>query len=227
METSNPTRIGETSWLCDDTWQDWRSLSYVAELQHVLAVSRELDSSQSISSTNHWTNASVLAVIRPSATSPVSPISPTSSTNFTSTSSSRTSLTSWTLTSVSEDGTISGLLGSPTNTPISPLSPSLPMPDSETTHCSTCPAKFTGTPQHRRSNYKRHLRTSRRHSAHTALKCPESGCTSTLMRTDNLAKHLQSQHGISTSSDRQDHVKRSNRVANWEDLSMWENIVMD
>ena len=228
MKTSNPTWTGETSWFCDDTWHDWRSRSYVAELQDVLAVSRELDRSQSISaSTNHWTNASVLAVIRPNATSPVSPTSPTSSTNFTSTSSSPTSLTSWTLTSASEDGTISGLLGSPTNTPVSPLSPSLPMPDSETTYCSSCPATFTGTPQHRRSNYKRHMRTSRRHSAHAALKCPELGCKSTLMRTDNLAKHLQSQHGIFTSSDRQDHVKRSNRVADLELLSMWENSLMD
>lgn len=214
MKTSNPTWIGETSWFCDDTRQDWRSLSYVAELQDVLAVSRELDRSHSISaSTNHWTNASVLAVIRPNATSPVSPTSPTSSTNFTSTSSSRTSLTSWSLTTASEDGAISGLLRSPTNAPISPLSPSLPMPDPEVTHCSSCSAKFKGTPQHRRSNLIRHMRTSRRHSAHAALKCPESGCKSTLMRTDNLAKHMKTQHNISTQSDTQDHIKRSRRAA--------------
>ena len=228
MKTSKPTWIGETSWFCGDNWPDWRSRSYIDELQDVLAVSRELDRSQSISSsTNHWTNASVLAVIRPNATSPVSPTSPTSNSNFTSTSSSPTSLTSWTLTSAWEDGTISGLLGSPTNTPISPLSPSLPMPESEMTHCSFCPATFTGTPQHRRSNLKRHMRTARRHSAHAALKCPESGCARTLMRTDNLAKHLQSQHGISASSDRQDHIKRSNRVTNLELLSMWDSSLMD
>ena len=213
MRPSNPSWDEETSWFCDDTWHDWRKQSYVDELREVLEVSLELDDSQGISSsTNHWPNASVLAVIRPNATAPVSPTSPTSSTNFTRPNSWPTSLTSWTLTSASEDYNVGGLLGSPTNTPISPLSPSLPIPDSETTHCSSCGATFTGTPQHRRSNLKRHMRTSRRHGAHAALKCPESGCKSTLMRTDNLAKHLETQHGFSRLLDRQDPEKRSRRV---------------
>ena len=223
MKPFNSSWNEETSWLSDATWQDWRSPSYVAELQEVLEASLELDCCQRISSSaDHWPNASVLAVIRPNATSSVSPTSPTSSTVFTSTSSSPTSPTSWTLTSAPEEDTVGGLVGSPTNTPISPLSPSIPIPDSEATHCSSCGAKFTGTPQHRRSNLKRHMRTSRRHSGPAALKCPESGCKSTLMRTDNLAKHLQSQHGITRSSDRQD-IKRSRRVTDWELLSMWEN----
>ena len=189
MQSPNPTRIGETSWFCDDAWRDWRNLFYVEELQEILAVSRELD--RISSSTNHWPNASVLAVIQPNATPPISPTSTTSSTNFTSTDSSRTSLT----------------------TPISPLSPSFPISSQETTHCSACPATFTGTPQHRRSNYTRHVNHSRRHSAHAAIKCTQSGCKSTLMRSDNLAKHMKTQHNISTPSNRQDPVKRSRRAA--------------
>ena len=200
MKSSNPTPTGETSWFYDDSWHNWRNSFYVDELQEILAVSHELDRCQGISSSaNHWSSASVLAVIRPNATPPISPTSPTSSTNFTSTDSSRTSLT---------------------NTPISPFSPSFPISNSETTHCSSCPATFTGTPQHRRSNYTRHVRTSRRHSAHAAIKCTQSGCKSTLMRTDNLAKHLKNQHNISTPSDRQDPIKRSRRVARvtWTDF---------
>ena len=228
MKPSIPSWNEETSWFCDDTWHDWRNRSYVAELQEVLEVSLELDRSQGISPlTNHWPNASMLAVIRPNATPPVAPTSPNSRTNFTRTNSSPTSLTSWTLASASEDDTVGGLLGSPTNTPISPWSPSFPIPNSETTRCSSCGATFTGTPQHRRSNYKRHMRTSRRHSAHAALQCPKSGCKSTLMRTDNLAKHLQSQHGVSRFLDRQDPIKRDRRVGDLELLSMWEDIGTD
>ena len=228
MKLSSPSWNEETSWFSNDTWHDWRNRFYVTELQEVLEVSLELDCSQEISSsTNHWPNTSVLAVIRPNATAPVSPTSPTSSTHFTGTNSSPTSLTSWTLTSASEDDTVSGLLGSPTNTPISPLSPSSPIPNSETTRCSSCGATFTGTLQHRRSNYKRHMRTARRHSAHAALQCPISGCKSTLMQTDNLAKHLQSQHGVSRLLNRQDPIKRDRRVGNWEWLSMWEDIPTD
>ena len=228
MKPSDPSWTEERSWFSDDTWHDWRNLFYVAELQEVLAVSLELDRSQRISSSmNHSPNTSVLAVIRPNATSLVSPTSPTSSSNVTSTISSPTSLTSWTLTSASEDDTVGGSLGSPTNTPISPLSPSFPISNSETTHCQSCQATFTGTLQHRRSNLKRHMRTSRRHSGHAALKCPELGCNSTLMRTDNLAKHLQSQHGLSTSSDIQDAIRRSRRVGNWDLFSTWETIRKD
>ena len=80
-----------------------------------------------------------------------------------------------------------------TKTPISPL----PIPDSETTHCSSCGITFLGTPQHRRANLKRHMRFSQRHRARAVLKCPESGCKVTMMRTDNLAKHLETQHGVS------------------------------
>lgn len=223
MKPFNPSWNEETPWFWDATWEDWRSHFYVAELQEVLTVSLELDRCQGISSsTNDWPNASVLAVIRPNTTSSVSPTSPTSSTILTSTNSSPTSLTSWTFTSASEDDTVGGLLRSPTNTPISPLSPSIPISNSKTTHCSSCGATFKGTPQHRRSNLTRHMLHSRRHSGPAALKCPESGCKSTLMRTDNLAKHLQTQHGITRSSDRQD-IKRSRRVTDWEVLSMWEN----
>ena len=79
-----------------------------------------------------------------------------------------------------------------TKTLVSPL----PIPDSETTHCSSCGATFAGTPQHRRSNLKRHMRTSRRHSAQAAFKFSESGCKSTLMQNDIWAKHFKTQHGF-------------------------------
>ena len=109
-----------------------------------------------------------------------------------------------------------GLLA--TKTPMLPL----PIPDSETAYCSPCGEMFTGTPQHLRSNLKRHMRTSRRHSTRALLKCPESGCKSTLIRTDSLAKHLMTQHGVSRSLDRQDPDKRIRRVRSWK--YEWENL---
>ena len=160
----------------DDSWHNSRNSFHVDELDRCQGIS---------SSANHWSSASGLAVIRPNAIPPISPTSPTSSTNFTSTDSSRTSLM---------------------NTPISPFSPSFPISNSETTHCPSCPATFTGTPQHRRSNYARHVRTSQRHSAHAAIKCIH--CNSPFRRTDNLAKHLKNQHNISTPSDRQGRIKK-------------------
>ena len=80
-----------------------------------------------------------------------------------------------------------------TKTPISPL----PIPDYEMVCCPSCGAKFLGTPQVIRSNFKRHVRISRRHSAH-GFECPKSGCESILMRIDNLAKRLETMHGVSS-----------------------------
>ena len=228
MEPSNPSWNHESSRTSETAW---RNRFYIADLHEILAASLELDKCQSPdSSPKHWPNISVLAVICPNPSLLESPTSSISSGGGSSTNSSPTSYTSLDSAISSLDDTNGSSLTSPTavsQSSLSPTSPTFPTPDTEISRCHLCPATFTGTPQHRRSNLQRHMRTSRRHSGQGGFKCPEQGCVSTLMRTDNLSKHLQTIHGFSSPEERQDAIRRSRDMSSQDLPFPLETFLMD
>ena len=104
--------------------------------------------------------------------------------------SSPSTLTSPTFTNGSSPATQSSAVTSP-ETSFSGPSPSS---SSDVSHCSHCPATFTGTPRNRKSNLRRHIRTTSDHGNIVGLLCIVPGCNTVISRSDNLAKHMRTVH---------------------------------
>ena len=181
----------------------WRDSYYATGLDNVLALG--------ISATRR-PNASVLGVAGPERpTASYSPpltsrsqsestaVSPLTATSYTSMGSSLFSMRGRSNTSPT---TVSPTLSS------SPQYSDILIPSTETTYCKSCPAKFTGSPQDRKSNLQRHLRTTRRHEKIGGFRCPEQDCGMLLSRSDNLKNHMQTAHGSPKSSKKQTPSKR-------------------
>lgn len=228
MAPSDPSWNQESPWTSETAWRD---RFYIADLHEILAVSLELDKYHSIdASTNRWPDTSVLAIIRPDRTLLKSSPPASSHSCGSSTNSSPTSLTSLDSTMSLSGDTLASSLTSPTamsQSSMSPTSPTFPMPNTEIAYCQLCPATFRGTPQHRRSNLQRHMRTSKIHSGYARFKCPEPGCSSRLMRTDNLGKHLQTMHGLSSPIQKNDAIRRSRHMSNPDLPSPSETFLWD
>ena len=80
-----------------------------------------------------------------------------------------------------------------------PTSRAPSIPTTSATYCPVCSAKFTGTPRDIASNLRRHLRTSPKHNENPGHKCPQPECrTKPPMRADNLGRHLQHVHKMSS-----------------------------
>ena len=72
------------------------------------------------------------------------------------------------------------------------------------TSCLACSHVFTGTLQNAMSNYRRHLRTCRRHYKYPSLKCPMSECENKEPHPfRNFGLHLRGFHNITSESERQ------------------------
>lgn len=210
----------DTTWQSDPAWRSgpaWRNRCYVADLHEVFALSWDLDKRQTLgTSTTHWPNASVLAVICPRQPDIESPLSSVSVFNQAGTiSSSPTSRASWTSASGSQSRTIGSSDTSPTvmsQMSTSPTIPALKSPATKVDYCQPCGQEFTGSPQNRRSNMLRHFRDSFRHNKDAGLRCPQQDCERTTpMRSDNLRQHLQKVHGLSSQAGLQDALRRSKR----------------
>ena len=75
---------------------------------------------------------------------------------------------------------------------------SAPTPSSSSTdltRCPLCPALFTGSARDRKSNLRRHMRTTRDHGNAVGLLCTVPGCGAEFSRSDNLGKHFKTVHG--------------------------------
>ena len=105
-------------------------------------------------------------------------------------------LTSPSFTSGSSPTTQSSAATSPETAFSGPSSSSA----SGVSHCPYCPAFFTGTPRYRKSNLRRHIRTTRDHGSIVGLQCKVPGCSTVINRTDNLAKHMRTVHGDNTNA---------------------------
>lgn len=78
--------------------------------------------------------------------------------------------------------------------------------------CRACSIEFKGSPRHALSNLVRHMRTSPRHNnnADNGVKCPQPECSKkNPMRFDNLNRHLQAHHKMSSLSERQKIIKNA------------------
>lgn len=78
--------------------------------------------------------------------------------------------------------------------PQSSFSASPSSSSTDVTHCSLCPALFTGSLRDRSSNLRRHVRTTRNHGNMVGHMCTVPGCNVVISRSDNLGKHLRTVH---------------------------------
>lgn len=210
-----------------DRHSGWRNDHYIDDVDRILKISELSDGQPSNESAGtHWPDAGVLAVIhrnQPILDSPNS-LSSTSdgagansgastSKESGSLNSSPTSLMSWTSTGSSQTLEVSSQTTSPNTMlqeSVSPTSPVSTTPTTSVASCRACSIEFKGSPQDATSNYRRHLRTSRRHNRKTGLKCPLPECREKgPMRTDNLGPHLHNVHKMSSSSARQSVIEKS------------------
>ena len=186
----------------------WRNPYYVTDLDNVLALYLELNKRQQIgSSPNHWPNTSVFALLRsppPIAQSTESLVSNSHGSNLGASPASRTSQVLVNNSAPPSEIASQGLTFPP---PIA-----LPTSVSEVEYCRPCSKAFKGTPQNRKSNFLRHLKTSRKHNRDAVYICPKPGCNSKHKRTDNLNKHLQTAHEILSKSERRQAIGASKRM---------------
>ena len=94
---------------------------------------------------------------------------------------------------------------------ISSTSPDSSIPTTSGVICRACSKGFNGSPQAARANYQRHLRESPRHNRNWGPKCPMPECAARFMRSDNLQRHLQTVHSISSESERQGFIQISKK----------------
>ena len=124
---------------------------------------------------------------------------------------------SWTPTNSSHTAGASSYTSSPTNTSQASTSPTSPYPGTPTTpaiRCRACSLTFSGTPQDAMSNYRRHIRTSRRHNRKAGVKCPMPECAkNSPMRSDNLKGHLQNKHKMNSDVERQRYIDMAKESA--------------
>lgn len=204
-----------------DWYSSWRNDHYIVDLDEVLKVLKQWDRCDSIESASQpGSGVNGFEVITPNSPTLHSPAPWTPTSNEAREfDSSPTSAMSWVSTGSSERPEVSTPTTSLTTSPTSQA------PDTPTTpaaSCLACSMIFTGSPQDAKSNYHRHLRTSRRHNKNAGLKCPLPECRMRApMRSDNLGPHLQKKHKMSQ-SERQalvEETRRSARRANSEGKS--------
>ena len=139
------------------------------------------------------------------------PLSPSTSDGAGSLQPSPNSIIFCTPTNSSHTAGTSSHTTSPTNTSQASASPTSPYSGTTTSsvvRCSACCKEFKGNPQDATSNYRRHLKNSRRHNKDAGLKCPMPGCENkNSQRSDNLGPHLQNFHKIASKSERQNIIK--------------------
>ena len=188
----------------------WRDRWLIADLNDILAQYLEMNKSQQVGcSLNHWPNTSVLSVIQPVQSvfeSPTSMFFDIHESNIRDTSAIIT-----TQASVNASQKIGSSSPSATISQDFTISPSavLAISTSEEGYCQSCSKTFMGTPQNRKSNLRRHYRTSRHHNKDGVFKCPKPGCNSKHKRTDNLSKHLRETHRLLSREERREAIKIS------------------
>ena len=190
----------EVTTLCDDYMleapRNWRENFYVADLSRILIISLEID--------NGRHRASELALRGPitpprAFAGPQQPceslVSSMSTDTETLINSSPSTVTSRTPINVAQPAAGGG------RSTLSPQSPfatwssfASPAQPVETTYCDECFKPFTGTPQDRKSNLKRHKLTTKGHGKGATYKCSFPGCPALYRRTDYLKKHLRKVH---------------------------------
>ena len=216
--------------LCDKAVQlsepTWRNGYHASHIDHVQAVSIRLGIKRnsilaSLTSVGYLGNA-------PADPSPIiceTPSSAISNGSSTPTNSSASRTSSITLTSpassVSHDSnsgtnaawtnssTPSPTARTPSSSPAGPTALMQPLPKKPVTFCPSCDAEFTGSPQNRTSNLRRHLRTV--HHQGEPLYCDVSGCEKVCGRSDNLRKHRRNAHNIIDPVTRRSSSKRLRR----------------
>ena len=191
----------------------WRNPYYVTYLDKVLALYLELNKRQQIgSSPNHWPNTSVFALLRSPPPIPQSTKSLVSNSHGGNLGASPASRTSRVLVDFSQrdNSAPPSEIGSQGLTFPPPIA--LPTSVSEVEYCRPCSKAFKGTPQTRKSNFLRHIKTSREHNKDAVYICPMPGCNSKRRRTDNLNKHLKTAHGMLSRSERRQAIGASKRM---------------
>ena len=186
---------------------DWRNDCYVKNLDKVLEILKISDRGESIAlPASQRSNTSDLA--RGFLNHPVLDSLPSLASTDDGTGSlepSPNSVMSWMSTDNSHTAAASSQTTSPTNTSqasVSPTSPDLGNPTSPVISCLACSKKFKGSPQDAMSNYRRHLRTTRRHDRKAGLKCPMPECVTNIpMRSDNLKGHLRNKHKMDSEAE--------------------------
>ena len=213
------SRCDEAMQSLDDDWHpNWRDRCHVDDLDKVLDILEIQDRQQSNAfALNLWPNTGGLVRVRrdhPILNKPL-PSLPSTSDGTGSLEPSPNSSMSWTPTNSSHTAGASSHTTSPTNTSqasASPTSPYTGTPTSSVVSCRSCSKDFTGTLQDATSNYRRHLRTSRRHDKKAGLKCPMLECAKrSSMRSDNLKGHLQNRHKMSEESERLKYIELAKR----------------
>ena len=213
---------------CDEAMQsfnvdwhpNWRDRHHVDDLDKVLDILEIQDRQQSNAfALNLWPNTGGLVRVRrdhPFLNKPL-PSLPSTSDGTGSLEPSPNSSMSWTPTNSSHTAGASSQTTSPTNTSqasASPISPTSGTSTSPVVRCRSCSKEFKGSLQDATSNYRRHLRTSRRHDKKAGLQCPMPECSKRrTMRSDNLRGHLQGKHKMSDGSERQKYIEFAKRAS--------------
>ena len=203
----------------DVDWDpNWRDSYLVEDLDKVLEILEIRDGQQpNVFAVNQWPNTGGLARVRwdDPILDKALPSLPSTSDVSGSFEPSPTSFMSWTPTNSSHTAGASSHTTSPTNTSqvsASPTSPSSGTPKTSVVSCRSCSKVFKGSLQDALSNYRRHLRTSRRHNSKGGLKCPMPECAEKKpMRSDNLKGHLQNKHKMSDEPERERYIETAKR----------------
>ena len=192
--------------LCDNYMQkagpDWRDRFYATDLEKVLAISQEIDN-------RHKKFATGKAILRkrPPCSDPrQSHQERDPSPGRKIITSSIDSLPATLIPDMPTPLSQSTASHSSSMSPDSSFSQTSPTPSTstnstQTTVCDLCKATFTG--EYQKSNYDRHMRTSKQHGGTSGLLCPIEGCGAELFRSDNLAKHMRKAHQKMTPLRRQ------------------------
>ncbi|MCJ1456187.1 hypothetical protein MMC28_006547 [Mycoblastus sanguinarius] len=208
-------RYQETvTFLCGKSMQD-PDLVLRDRYHATMLESLEIDNRQALENPSaiHWSNTSVLAVVRPKRPAGNHEKSSVSSNCGSSINSSPTTVGSGSSKGLSMYESCSSANPSPIATcqsfSSSPTSPTSPGEDTGITRCPLCSQIFRGTLQNRKSNLRRHKRTALVHSDSSGGPiCPEQDCGLRISRSDNLTKHLQTQHGVCSSPLEESPTKR-------------------
>lgn len=189
--------------ICDNYMQqlgpDWRERSYVTDLYKVLAISREID--------NKHLRAIAQGAFHGPSSAPLPPHNiqhgvttlPGTLTIQSPIETSPSTLTSGTPMAVSQSHTSENIYSTPnTSISLSSPTPSTSTTGSQAKVCRVCLTSFTG--DYQKSNYERHMRTTKKHGESSGLPCQVADCGKILSRSDNMSKHMRIKHHIVTPS---------------------------
>ena len=207
---------------CDEAMQsldvdwlpNWRDRYHVDDLNKVLNILEIPDRQQSnVFAVKQWPSTGGLSRVRrghPILDKPLPPL-PSPSDGTGSLEPSPNSSMSWTPTNSSYTAGVSSHTTSPTNASPASASPTSPSSGSPTVvRCRSCSLDFTG--KDALTNYRRHLRSSRRHDRKAGLRCPLPECNH-VMRSDNLRSHLQGKHKISDEQERHMYIEMAKKTS--------------